>query len=517
MCSPSRNPAVLTANRRLAQVRRIYRERGESPSSADVAYYVYAGLLVALIVGFPIVRVIVLALAESEVLRALQSPAAAQVSVAAAGLLFVGFSAVGSLRGPVALSPFFVTLLASTDMPRRISLRRPFVGAAVTLVGVFVAIAALFAGVLVVSGGTPLESGVLFVVASALVAILCAVLWLGSQAASARGWILPAALLALVVLTSFTPIAPLTPWGWFGELWSGGSGGVGAIVGLAILAVGACALVPRTLTALRSDTLRRQADRWQAAGTSAFTGDFATALGGLRAQPVVGRGWRAVRDRGPVALFLVRDIVGACRTPLRVSIGVLALVAAGALMALAFSSGRIPAWIPAAAGCTIAYLALGIFSDGFRHTAETAGAPQLYGYSTERLYVLHSSLPTLVASVAGIAGAGAFMAVFGGPPTGLVVVGATLLLLVLLRAYDSAKGLLPMVLLTSSAPSPAGDPMVLAILAWQADALLIASIAGGVIYAQAASGNTIGAAIALAVVAGMLLMLAKNRIAALAS
>ena len=97
----------------------------------------------------------------------------------------------------------------------------------------------------------------------------------------------------------------------------------------------------------------------------------------------------------------------------------------------------------------------------------------------------------------------------------ILVVVATTLVLVLIRAYDSAKGLLPIALLTTPIPSPVGDPTVLLILAWQADALLMASITGAVIVAQVATGNLGAVIILLACAIAALLWLTKRRLTAL--
>src|SRR5699024_6273432 len=134
---------------------------------------------------------------------------------------------------------------------------------------------------------------------------------------------------------------------------------------------------------------------------------------------------------------------------------------------------QIPEWIPAAVGAGISYAALGVFTDGLRHAAETAAAPPLYRYSTAGLYGLHAILPALWAIACTLIGASLAPA---GTSLGLVIsMGSLALFVVAARVYDSAKGPLPPVLLTPIS-TPAGDLSGLLVIAWQADALLIVTI-----------------------------------------
>ena len=509
---------MLTATDRLAQLRRLYRKRGDARTRADIGFLFYAGLLVALIVGFPIVRAIVVVLSETAILETLQSPRAGWAVSLVTGVLLVLFAALGQVRGPVTPSPFFVTLLARTDIPRSVALRRSLVTTALVLTIGIAAVAGLLGGVLVVAGGASLWNSLAFFLASICFAVICAVLWLTSQAKCQRAWVLPSVGLAVVATTVLVDhLLLFVPWGWLGALWPGSETEPAwyALIALTALAIGGCLMVPKLLNALRSDDLANQADRWQSAGTSALTGDLSTALGRFRAQPKTGRGWRAVRTHNFAARFFLRDFIGTIRTPMRLAIGTVALIFAGGLSVLALTTAAFPAWPPAAAGAALGYLALGVFSDGFRHAAETAATPPLYGYSTERLYLLHSILPSVAALVASTLGATIALVILGGPMWALLVFVATTVVLVLIRAYDSAKGILPIALLTTPIPSPVGDPTVLLILAWQADALLMASITGAVIVAQVATGN-LGAVITLLACAiAALLWLTKRRLTAL--
>ncbi|MBM7027070.1 hypothetical protein JS515_15265, partial [Clavibacter sp. DM3] len=65
---------------------------------------------------------------------------------------------------------------------------------------------------------------------------------------------------------------------------------------------------------------------------------------------------------------------------------------------------------------------------------------------------------------------------------------AVVLLLVVLRAFDAAKGPLPLEVM-APVVTPAGDASPLVIAAWQADALLLA---GGSVLAVVSAASTVG-------------------------
>jgi hypothetical protein len=119
--------------------------------------------------------------------------------------------------------------------------------------------------------------------------------------------------------------------------------------------------------------------------------------------------------------------------------------------------------------------------------------------STLRLIGLHAVLPVaggVLFSVLGV--------VVGAIVLGLAVWSFALwsaiaasvlsvLLLVLVRVYDSAKGPLPQELM-APIPTPAGDASALVVAVWQADAVIIACVAVGVVTANLASGGVAGVA-----------------------
>ncbi len=495
---------------RLRAARRVHRQRGGARGTGDVVHAVYAGVLLVAFVGVPVVVAAVRALTGPAVLGALTGPGAGGVVATGCGLALAVAAAGGAVRGPALLPPFLTGLLVGSDLPRRAVLARPLGHAAAAVVAVVTAPAVLVGAVLVAAGTATPAACASFALAAAAWGVVAVVVALTGQ--RLRGHRAGALAVALAAATLFTAVVPgagvLAPWGWVGLAWP--SAGTGSIAGpgwapvllvtLAALAAAAC--TPALLDSLRGPELAEQAQRWQSAADAARTADTASALATYRARPSAGRSWRAVTGSGPVAVAR-RDLVGALRTPGRCAVGACSLVLGAVVVVLGAGPGGVPAGMGAAVGTGVGYAALGVVSDGFRHAAEAATAPPLYGWSTAGTYARHAVLPTagaLVAAVLGVVGAGVVGAPWGAASVvGLVsVVGPLAVLLVAVRAYDSAKGPLPPVLLTP-VPTPAGDVSGLVVLAWQADALLIAATTAAV--AVSAPGPTAPVVLAAATVA----------------
>ncbi|WP_291757600.1 hypothetical protein [Cellulomonas sp. 73-145] len=473
-----------------------------------MAYNVYLAALLAPLVVFPVVRTIVLALSGSRVLAALVGPSSVPTVGMVLGLLMAALMWLGVLYGPVTLEPAFVRLLADTDLPRHRTLSRPFAIKAAAVVGVALMAAALFGGVLVNGGFASLAGAARFTALCAMFAVMAAVAWLAGQATSQRVAGLAGALTtALALLGLALPgFGRWLPWGWVAAAWPP-IAGPPATTDLALGVVAALAVVATRplLDRLRSSRLTDDATRWRAATTAALSGDVAHALGSLRARPSVGRRWSAVRGGPSIAVFLVRDMVGAARTPVRLLVGIVTLVAAVITLALASS---LPAgWVLASVGATGAYLAVGVLADGFRHATDAAVAPALYGYGTPALFSRHGVAPLAGAAVAAALGAVSASAL--GIGMRLLPVCVVLILVVLARAYDSAKGPLPVVLLTPM-PSPIGDLSSVNVSLWEADALIIAMVAGAL--AVAAAGSPVRLLVFALVVVALLVLGLRRRL-----
>lgn len=509
------------AARRLRLLRSMYRSRGSQRPRVDLAYLVYLLVFATITAFFPIARAIVLALlspSAADVLRAAAETGDGARAVALiAGLLTVAAAGLGAIRGPVAPSPFFVALLAGGPLPRQISLGGPFRASLAVLLVVLAASAALLgAGI----GGAVAASMTVDIIRSAGAALalgcVIAAVWLAGQVLGPRAWWIAAPLALAVALTAAAalPVADAvlwaTPWGLAGLATFGSAA---ALSLLALLATAALLGVRPLLGVLREEALLAQARSWEVAAVSAGLGDFQAALGSLRAQPGRFRRLRAVRRLPLLALFLVRDLVGAARTPVRLALSLLVLATgaagvaavAGAVGITGSPDTAAPALLGAAWGM-LCHVGAGGLADGFRHAADTAGSPALYRWGTGRLYLLHAGFPTIAVALVVLVGGAALR-----PDAGLLLLVALVALVgVVSRAFDSLKGPLPVVL-TTPIPSPAGDPSILFQLLWRADALVAAGGVGALAIHLGASNALTGAGAACAGIIALAL-LARRRI-----
>ncbi|MBH0054574.1 hypothetical protein I6E74_10400 [Salinibacterium sp. SWN139] len=459
--------------RRLRQLRRDQRAQSES----DLRYTIYVALMVLLIVGVPVIRMAILGLASPEIVAFVVSTAAPAVLSAVTGLLIAALVVLGRIRGPALVDPFRSAVVASNHLPRRQTLLRPFLVSTTQLVGVLVALALVLSAALAVAGAASALSVVVFVAATVLVGILAGIAWLGGQSLPPRSSQRIAAALAAVSLTG--AVIPggllLTPWGWVALLYpSSGLAPWLALAGLAIAVLAASLVVPKLLDGIRGSELNAQAQRWTSAATFTASADLAGAFEQFRALPTVGRQWRAVQVVPTPILMFVRDIVGSLRTPERALLAALSLTVAGFLLASISAVPATVAWAPALLGGVIAFLALGVWSDGFRHAADTAVALPLYGFGVAKEIALHATLP--VVGVLVFVGAGALTALaVGASPASVIVALAFALFIVIIRIMNATKGQMPLELL-APIPTPAGDLSGALVMMWQADALLLTSV-----------------------------------------
>jgi hypothetical protein len=503
------------AGRSLRTVRAIRLERGGA-SVMDLAYTVYAGALTVLILGVPVLRAVVLELAEPGAAAALraQGPTAAAV---VAGLAATVLLLAGGARGPALLSPFLTSALAGSGLSRAAVLARPF-GRAVLGSAAIAGLVALLPGLaLLVAGDADPGPVVVWTAGGALVGVILAGCWLAGQRLREGGRAVAAAvLLGSTALAVLVPV-PVVPWAAIRALFPGPGAGLPsasattALGFLAALALVVLVAAPALLRGLRGPDLLGQAQRWQTATTLATTGDLAMAAGGFRPVPRIGRGWRAVGGGSPAALVARRDLVGALRTPVRAASGCLGVAASGALVAVALDGAGAGLWFPAVVAALVGFLALGVGSDGFRHVVDVSSAPPLYGIPTGRLLLLHALMPATAGSAFALAGAA--IAVAGGAgPGGMLVAPAVVLLLVVVRAFDAAKGPLPLEVM-APVVTPAGDASGLVIAAWQADALVLSGGSVLAVVSAVAAVGPVGAALVLPLGLGVALR-ARRRIAA---
>ncbi|SJN37940.1 hypothetical protein FM104_09860 [Microbacterium esteraromaticum] len=476
------NSRILSAQRRhpvrrLRAALAIWRNARARPSGERV-YVIYLALMVALVAVAPVARAIWVSMTSPEVVAALTSATARQVAMFAVAALWAGALFAGRDRGPALRPPFLIHAFVTSDVRRSRVFRGPLLRSA----GVVVATATVIGGLIAVSLAShglvaPLHATV-FIIASALIGIITAMLWLAGQALPRTATFLALGVLALGTVTASVPtLVPFTPWGWFGLLYSG-DGSLQALAGLWALTLALCAAAPTLLNRLRFAELSAQSLRWQSAMTHATGMDFASATTVYQLRPGIGRRIRAVRSAGRLPLtFLVRDAVGAVRTPGRLLTGILTLAAAGVLIAVA-SAPLAPGWMLGTLAGIIAFAGMGPLTDGIRHATSVASDFALYGIGDERLLANHALFPIAVAAVVLVGAAGACAVIMGisvlAPLVSSFAVG---MLAIAARIATALKGALPVALLTPM-PTPMGDLGAAVRLAWALDGLLFAALAG---------------------------------------
>lgn len=507
-----------TARERLRDARDVRRERDGRPAPSEIAYGVYVGVLVAAIVGVPIVRAIVLGLMSAPARATLFDPASATLLSLGGGALLGAAMLAGRTRGPVLADPFHAWVLTSLELRGRTTLRATFVRGGGTTALALTAIAGIVCIALALGGGVSAVSVWRFFGAAALFAVLAVVAWLAGQSLRPNTVRLGATGIALLVAVSAAApaVLPYTPWGWLGALWPPAASATGAAPGplapdvagpVALIALAAAAALtlaaaPSLLDRISPATALWQASRWQAALTLARTGDAAATLAAFGTPGTRGRGIHLALPRVLPLAYLARDGLVALRRPARIAVGAVALTVAGGLLGIAARSADATA--PALAGALLAFLALGPFCDGLRHAADAAGRPPLLGVSARADAAMHALLPLVAAIVLG--GLGALL-LGAGSATWWVV--AAIACLVLVRAMDAAKGPLPIELMMP-VPTPMGDASVMVIALWQSDAILVALLlAGGLTIALPSWGA--GAWIALLAAAALIAALANAR------
>lgn len=453
------------ARERLAAARSVHRSRNEQRTRGDTAYVVYITVLVAAIVGVPVVRAAVVGLAEPTAIAALIAIATGPIVPVLGVLVWCGALALGRVRGPIVPTPFAAAVLGGSDISPRVAWTRRLLGSSAGAVVLLIGIAALGVSGLLATGTATAAAGQ-FVVGAALVSVTACALWLAGQTLGRRGTAILGTVLAMLLVTS--ALAVLSP--------------LAHLVALGTCAVAAVGTIPPLLARLSGDVVLAHAERAEAMGDLAGTGDLSGALDRVRPRPSVGRRWRMRFPRPLVLAVFRRDAIGAARTPVRALVSLATLALAGVAWAATGTAPPGVRWAPALAAGLLAFAALGALTDGMRDASDTAGRPSLYRQTPGRLLLLHAPLPLVAVSVVS---GGAVLLAGGGIPAavGMVALGAVL---VAVRAFDSAKGPLPISLMMP-VPTPMGDASAIGIWLWQADALLLTA-ATSLLLASAATG-----------------------------
>lgn len=459
---------------------RLWRARNVR-TSGDGAYAVYIALMVALVTVAPVARAAWLSVTGAEGIDALTAAAAPAVTVLVTAGLWAGALLLGRDRGPALRPPFPTHALATSDLTRSDAFREPVLRAGALVTALTTTTAGVIGAGLMYRGIVdPLDAG-RFVAVGALVGALAAVAWLAGQVFPRAATPLAFGILVLGAVTAAVPaLHPFTPWGWVGIAYPGGgsSHALAALTALTALTAALVVSAPMLMNRLGLADLMAQSGRWDSATAHATGMDFGSAAMIYQRPPSIGRRLRAVRPlRRQAATFLIRDAIGAVRTPGRLIAAVFALGTAGALTTLAFVPGA-PGWVLGAAAGVILFAGLGPLSDGIRHAASVAADMPLYGVSDEQLLVRHALFPLTVMvfvllTVAVVCAVAAGIAATG-PILGSLAAG---LLTLIARIGNAVKGPMPPALLTPI-PTPMGDLGAGVRLAWSLDGMLLAAFAG---------------------------------------
>ncbi|MRG60353.1 hypothetical protein GE115_10820 [Agromyces sp. CFH 90414] len=456
-------------------------------SAGDRAFLAYAVVMVLLVAVAPAGRLVWLAVTTPEAIAALTSPSAPEVTTVVVAALWAGALLWGRDRGPALLAPFPTYALGAGGSRRSRAFRGAVLRAGAVVTAGSVAGAGLIAGSLMSHGATGAVGVAVFATAGALVGIIASIAWLAGQALPRAAAPMALAVLVLGALSAAVPLLqPFTPWGWVAMAYPADPSHAGlalaaplALTALAASAAALVALAPRLMARLALERLIEQAVRWESATNHATIMDFSAAVTAYRRVPHRGRRIRAITPvRLPLA-FLIRDAIGAARTPGRLVGGVLAVAVAGVLITLAVApDGTVPGWVVGAAAGVLLFGGLGPLTDGVRHAVSVASDLPLYGIADERLLALHVLFPLAASAVVLVAVVVACSIVAGaaaGPPA--LVALALGLLTSAVRVGAALKGGLPPALL-APIPTPMGDFGAAVRMVWAIDGVLLAALAG---------------------------------------
>lgn len=447
----------------------IWRARN-ARTTGDRAFLVYA--------ISPVARAVWLSAAGTAGVAAFASPAAPGMTVFAVAGLWAGALLLGRDRGPALLPPFLTYALATSDLARSDVFRAPVLRAGALVTAVTTTAAGLIGGSLASHGLADPLSVAIFTVVGALVGVISTVAWLAGQAFPRAASSVALSILVLGTVTAAVPVMhAFTPWGWVGLAYPS-SGTVPLLVALTAFTAVLVTAVPVLMDRLSVTELSTQAARWDAATAHATGMDFGAVPTIYQGKPHLGRRIRAVRARSPMALtFLIRDALGASRTPGRLIAGTFAIVLAGVLLGFAFVPAT-PSWLLGAAAGVIVFAGLGPLTDGIRHAVYVASDFPLYGISDNHLLANHALFPLAMVILVLIA-AVIVCSVVTGTSAGAAVISSLVLALLALitRITNALKGPLPPILLTPIS-TPAGDPMAAVRMAWALDGVLLAASGG---------------------------------------
>lgn len=531
--------------RRIAGVRRVLRVRGQRVTASDLAYRVYMGALLALIVVAPVVRAGVLWLqGELQQLEAGAGATAGGGALTGSGAL----TSLGVLAPTLTAATALLVLAGSRMGPARASLpqldlvfvapisrARLLCPTIARWLGLGACLGAIVAGIGIAARALHEAPGwgdsLWLLAACASAGMLMAAAPLAGQLGRRPRAMTAALLFALAAAQAWLAAhgaggALLDPWSHAASLLFGGDPQPVAGFGAMLAAAAAALCAPAIAARLPWEQLRTAALQLDTVQTLVLSGDPGAGLARLGAPVRLGRRLRlrvgGTRPGGLTAMILARDLLGLARTPGRSLLGLLGVCTAGALWSAAV--GSLAAGVPetgerfllpyvasallGAASLLLAYLSAAPWCRGLATAAQGSGSPSLLPSSPAKLIVRHTIAPAALAVAALGGGALVYSAVLAGAPgaagAGLpaLVVSAVLAAAVAigLRASTALKGPIPLRLL-APVPTPAGDASGINVLLWTLDGQFFALFIGAglaVVWALTVAG-VVGFAPALVV------------------
>lgn len=426
---------------------------------SPAAYRVYVTALIAVMTVLPFTWGAIDSVADPTVVRAIVDAAPSRSIAIGVGGLLGAAALLGALRGPVVGKPFEMSVRVASPKPRATSFRPAFLrNACAAILFILYGTGILLAGVWRGGGASGGRAGFLAIGALAC-AVLIALAWLAGQVLQKDAWALAAGAVVLGVIIRPSPVL---------------------IFALLVFAIAGVVTLPRLLNTLAGPAVVAQSQRWHAAWNSFYIGDAAGAFSVYEAVPRRGRYWSAFAGGSIWWRTFRADLISAARMPGRMFASLAGLVVgAGGVLAATAISG---AWSFAAGavGAMVLYLALGLVTTRFKFVADLHRSPALFRFSTSKMYALHAAFPALFAAVGSALAAVSLIAGFPELGTAPLILPCTVVLVLALRGFNSAKGHLPAALL-APVDSPVGDFSSLNVVVWQADALLLAGLAGAVL------------------------------------
>ncbi|WP_156156804.1 hypothetical protein [Microbacterium azadirachtae] len=437
---------------------------------------IYIVAIVAFAVVVPLLMLLWSWLVTPVVISALLSGGAPKSTTIVCVLLCAAGFFVGRLRGPAVRPPFLTFAFSTSPLRRNLAFGGPVARAVGLVVAVVIFAGAILSAAMWSTGHVEPVSGAAFVVASVASGLLVGSTWLLGQIFPRFSLAAGVALACLgATSTIFGPIVPYLPWYWVANAYPV-EGSVFSAFSLLLLAAGFMAFAVAQMEKLNRDGLLAQAQLWDTAQVFASTFDLESASAVYRARPKRFRTVSAVRSYSSQWLrFVVRDALGAARTPLRATTGAVLLAGAGAVIGL--GPAPMPFWGGAAG--LLAYLGVGPLSDGLRHAVAMSADLPLYGVSDRALVSYHAAFPAIGTAI--FLGVGSVITSTWGSGLFNLQLTATTAVLVLLtvavRVCASVKGPMPVSLL-APVSTPMGDLGAIVRLLWLFDAVVLAALGG---------------------------------------